>query len=225
MTDKNKKKTERVRFVPARRLPDRFVGRGWLFDRGVLRCHLCEVPVRAAQKPGKNDRPICELCLEGLRRGMDPRRINNFAGWEVNEHHVILRAMTVEKIPAGARGQKGTWYVVAESENPFDESGSAIRETVWVDCPKCGKSFTLENHGIQEDGRVNPSVVCPHAKCPYHEFAILENWNRPAQKETGKHKWNFDNANKDLKASDEKITRDDYWRRDEHDRDIWGAYH
>jgi len=225
MADKNKK-TDRVRFMPCRRLPDRFLGRGWLFDRGVLRCHLCEVPVRADQKPGKNDRPICELCMEGLRRGMDPRRIEDFAGWEVNERHFLVRAMTIMKIPAGSRGQKGTWYVVAESENPFDETGSAIREIVWIDCPGCGKSFTLENHEIDKVGRIHPSVVCPF-KCSYHEFARLLGWNRPAQKE--KHgQWIFDNDKKDgqdLKASDEKIARGDYWRRDDHDRDIWGAYH
>ena len=42
-------------------------------------------------------------------------------------------------------------------------------------CPKCGRAFCLANHRIAEDGRVSPSVVCPH-QCGFHVMMVLEGW-------------------------------------------------
>jgi hypothetical protein len=45
-------------------------------------------------------------------------------------------------------------------------------------CPKCGLKANLSNHTINEAGEVNPSLVCPNDNCDFHEWVILENWNK-----------------------------------------------
>jgi hypothetical protein len=60
-----------------------------------------------------------------------------------------------------------------------------VRPVVDIVCPKCGKSFFLEkgeegepghsSHGVCEDGRVYPSVICPF-KCGFHSWVILDGW-------------------------------------------------
>ena len=37
-----------------------------------------------------------------------------------------------------------------------------------------GHIGTLANHNISADGTVNPSVVCQHEGCSFHEFIKLE---------------------------------------------------
>ena len=36
-------------------------------------------------------------------------------------------------------------------------------------CPDCGRAMALRRHKINDDGSVNPSVVCAH-KCPKCDF-------------------------------------------------------
>lgn len=48
--------------------------------------------------------------------------------------------------------------------------------TASMSCPKCGGVFSLAAHFIDNQGMVNPSVVCPY-KCGYHEFVQLLSWD------------------------------------------------
>ena len=45
-----------------------------------------------------------------------------------------------------------------------------------VICPECGciMSINKEIHRIMPDGRLSPSLVCPH--CPFHKFAQLKDY-------------------------------------------------
>ena len=46
-------------------------------------------------------------------------------------------------------------------------------------CPN-GQIGSLTDHEIQPDGTVQPSVVCPHDGCNFHEFIKLEGWDHAA---------------------------------------------
>lgn len=37
-----------------------------------------------------------------------------------------------------------------------------------VACPVCGGIGSLDDHEIDEQGNVTPSLVCPHPPCPFH---------------------------------------------------------
>jgi hypothetical protein len=43
-------------------------------------------------------------------------------------------------------------------------------------CPKCGKEGYLDEHEIDVDGVVTPSLVCPHAPCDFHGRVALQNY-------------------------------------------------
>lgn len=46
-----------------------------------------------------------------------------------------------------------------------------------VCCPSCGRLLTLgRNHTVQGNGKVTPSLVCPHKPCMFHDFVILKDW-------------------------------------------------
>lgn len=48
-----------------------------------------------------------------------------------------------------------------------------------VRCPKCMNFSVLTDHTIDENGRVEPSLVCPWPACqpdPWHVFVVLEGW-------------------------------------------------
>lgn len=47
--------------------------------------------------------------------------------------------------------------------------------SVIVTCPQCKKKAALD-HTIEEDGDVNPSLICPF--CGYHKFIKLEGWEK-----------------------------------------------
>jgi len=51
----------------------------------------------------------------------------------------------------------------------------AGRPTAAMPCPKCNRAFCLAEHTIAGDGRVSPSVVCPHG-CGYHVMMKLDGW-------------------------------------------------
>lgn len=42
-------------------------------------------------------------------------------------------------------------------------------------CPR-GHRLTLKGHAISAEGQVQPSVVCRHPGCDFHEFVVLDNW-------------------------------------------------
>lgn len=67
--------------------------------------------------------------------------------------------------------QPGTWHGPARCN---DGHRSAL-----IRCPGCGNYFSLANHTIHPDGRVDPSILCPWDDCqpePWHVFGILEGW-------------------------------------------------
>lgn len=39
-----------------------------------------------------------------------------------------------------------------------------------------GHGITLKGHAVHSDGRVEPSVVCLHPGCNFHEFVRLKEW-------------------------------------------------
>jgi hypothetical protein len=43
----------------------------------------------------------------------------------------------------------------------------------------CGQHRSVLVHSVLPDGCVNPSVVCPHPGCAWHEFVSLKDWNVP----------------------------------------------
>lgn len=43
-------------------------------------------------------------------------------------------------------------------------------------CPGCGTLGYLENHAVDKNGNVTPSVVCC-GDCDFHEFIQLNGWN------------------------------------------------
>lgn len=47
-----------------------------------------------------------------------------------------------------------------------------------VTCPKCGFKANLSSHKVAENGIVTPSLICPRGGCTFHEWVVLENWNR-----------------------------------------------
>jgi hypothetical protein len=55
--------------------------------------------------------------------------------------------------------------------------------TYWAEicCPSCGKTGLLgSNHTVSDDGVVSPSDVCPFPPCTFHQFIVLDDWNRPS---------------------------------------------
>lgn len=48
--------------------------------------------------------------------------------------------------------------------------------TATVACPDCGRVASLSGHEILNDGRVEPSLVCPYDDCDWHEWVILAGW-------------------------------------------------
>lgn len=71
---------------------------------------------------------------------------------------------------------------LAPSNRREDMPAGSWRLVMWGDdrsfiisCPKCGLE-ACANHSIEPNGDVNPSVVCPHDGCDFHEFVTLEGW-------------------------------------------------
>ena len=55
--------------------------------------------------------------------------------------------------------------------------------TYWAEicCPGCGRGALIaSNHTVKPGGVISPSLVCPHKPCTFHEFAVLDDWDRPS---------------------------------------------
>lgn len=55
--------------------------------------------------------------------------------------------------------------------------------TYWAElmCPSCGRvAMVGSNHTVSRDGTVSPSDVCPFSPCTFHEFIVLDDWDRPS---------------------------------------------
>jgi hypothetical protein len=63
---------------------------------------------------------------------------------------------------------KGTWV-------PVKRTGG--KKTARMSCPLCGFVAYLDQHVIDENGVVRPSVDCPVSTCRFHDFVKLGGWN------------------------------------------------
>jgi hypothetical protein len=55
--------------------------------------------------------------------------------------------------------------------------------TYWAEtcCPGCKRGALLgSNHVVVAGGIVSPSVVCPFPPCTFHDFVVLDDWDRPS---------------------------------------------
>lgn len=61
---------------------------------------------------------------------------------------------------------KGCWRPLETADGP----------SASLSCPGCGLVGTLDDHEIQGNGAVTPSVDCP-ASCGFHDYVVLEGWH------------------------------------------------
>ena len=78
--------------------------------------------------------------------------------------HLILNRVG----PASAL-RPGTWT----TRERRDEPG---KKRVIIGCPGCGRRGDLDDHTVDENGIVSPSVVCPHKGCTFHDYVALKDW-------------------------------------------------
>lgn len=71
-------------------------------------------------------------------------------------------------IGKGPKEKAGTWRYLSNGEV----------QSASFTCPKCGLPGTLEDHDIDIDGTVAPSVECPDEKCGFHDRIRLIDWKR-----------------------------------------------
>lgn len=50
-----------------------------------------------------------------------------------------------------------------------------------LNCPLCGEMGLLTDHTIQENGDVDPSVICSNDICTFHEYISLTGWSQGRQ--------------------------------------------
>lgn len=70
--------------------------------------------------------------------------------------------------PAGFAGTEvpGWW--------PGDRDGQRV---IHLRCGGCKRhAGTMDNHVVETDGEVNPSILCPEASCGWHVWGRLEGW-------------------------------------------------
>jgi hypothetical protein len=71
--------------------------------------------------------------------------------------------ITFERQTVLTTGKRGTWY-------PVIVDGKRTAKLV---CPGCGIIANIDDHDIDHDGNVTPSILCD---CGYHENVILAGW-------------------------------------------------
>lgn len=86
--------------------------------------------------------------------------------------------------------EPGTYRRVREYWDAYCAS-KGRPNTYWAEivCPGCGRGGLVgSNHTVADDGTVSPSDICAHADkgCTFHEFIVLDDWNRPATPRRGK---------------------------------------
>lgn len=71
------------------------------------------------------------------------------------------------RIPRGdPEERRGVW-------KPANIDG---KRTARLSCPACGKIASLDDHALDANGSVSPSVVCGE-DCGFHEYIILESFS------------------------------------------------
>jgi hypothetical protein len=68
---------------------------------------------------------------------------------------------------------KGCWRPWKSPRFP----GPVFKDTIAFPCGGCDRLMCLPNHTISDEGRISPSVVCPHG-CGWHVFLLLKDWKR-----------------------------------------------
>lgn len=98
-------------------------------------------------------------------------------------------AVQLARSPVARRSDApaGSWWVLRYrlTDDPHQRG-----RVVMVKCPACGAASVLQRttpdgirsgHRIHRDGRVEPSIVCPHKPCPWHVHAVLTGWPAPPE--------------------------------------------
>ena len=67
----------------------------------------------------------------------------------------------------------GCWREIALDGKPGDPP-----DTIKFACPNCGVEAYLDEHDVDDDGNVSPSVICPK-ECGFHDTVILKNFGEP----------------------------------------------
>jgi len=62
----------------------------------------------------------------------------------------------------------------------YETIRTPAKSVVMISCPDCGKFGVLNDHQVDDSGKVSPSVVCPH-NCGFHEMIRLAGW-KPGEK-------------------------------------------
>lgn len=78
--------------------------------------------------------------------------------------------------------ERGTYRRIREYWADYCERGGKPN-TWWAElcCPGCGKVATVgSNHTVDVGGTVHPSDVCPFPPCTFHEWIVLDDWDRPS---------------------------------------------
>jgi hypothetical protein len=63
---------------------------------------------------------------------------------------------------------KGVWFGCSEHE---------VHQAI-VNCPLCDGAISLIDHTIYDDGKVFPSVKCPHEFCNWEKYICLAGWEK-----------------------------------------------
>ena len=63
---------------------------------------------------------------------------------------------------------RSDWYVIEGETKPV------------ITCPLCGGGNLGDTapHGVRPNGEVYQSVICGHPGCTFHDFVVLEGWDR-----------------------------------------------
>ena len=70
--------------------------------------------------------------------------------------------------PWSDKNERGTW------ESVVDPKGGP-KSALFV-CPNCSTKMSLNDHEIDEDGLVFPTVDCPSSSCGYNQYVELKGW-------------------------------------------------
>lgn len=50
------------------------------------------------------------------------------------------------------------------------------RDRILVTCPSCQRDAAALDHAVDAEGRLSPSVICPHEGCDFHAMCHLVGW-------------------------------------------------
>lgn len=77
----------------------------------------------------------------------------------------------------GSLPQGGEWVRVDMDYAERARDLATVGVKAVASCPN-GHSGSLRTHTILANGNVEPSYLCLHAECGFHEWVWLEGWNQ-----------------------------------------------